>query len=91
MELVALATVADLVPLTGLNRVLLKFGLEYLCKTKRLGLISLYREAMINPSKIGVYEIGHLIAPRINAMGRMESAMESLRLLCTVDKKELMI
>ncbi|GDX61762.1 hypothetical protein LBMAG33_0720 [Candidatus Levyibacteriota bacterium] len=87
LELVALATVADLVPLTGLNRVLLKFGLEYLCKTKRLGLISLYREAMINPSKIGVYEIGHLIAPRINAMGRMESAMESLRLLCTVDKK----
>ena len=87
LELVALATVADLVPLTGANRVLLKSGLLELQKTKRLGLLALFKEAQINPQTIGVYEIGHIIAPRLNAMGRLESAMDSLRLLCTLNDK----
>ncbi len=86
LDLVALATVADLVPLTGNNRILLKTGLEYLQKTTRIGLKELFKEAQIDPQKIGVYEIGHIIAPRLNAMGRLESAMDSLRLLCTKDK-----
>ena len=87
LELVALATVSDLVPLLGANRTLLKYGLLELHKTKRPGLLALFKEAQINPQTIGVYEIGHMIAPRLNAMGRLESAMDSLRLICTTSNK----
>lgn len=87
LELVALATVADLVPLRGANRTLLKFGLEALRKTKRVGLLELFKEAEIDKNKIGVYEIGHIIAPRLNATGRLDHAMDSLRLICTANQK----
>ena len=87
LELVALATVADLVPLKGANRTLLKFGLEALKKTKRIGLLELFKEAGLEKNSIGVYEIGHMIAPRLNAMGRLEYAMDSLRLICTNNQK----
>ena len=87
LSLVALATVADLVPLTGSNRTLLKYGLEILRKTTRPGLLALSKEAQIEVEKIDVYTIGHVIAPRLNAMGRLESAMDSLRLLCTTNTK----
>ncbi len=87
LDLVALATVADVMPLLGLNRSLLVAGLPYLRKTKRPGLIALFEIAKIKPEDIGVYEIGHVIAPRLNASGRLEHAMESLRLLCTKNKQ----
>ncbi len=87
LALVALATVSDLVPLLGANRTLLTYGLLELRKTKRPGLLALFKEAQINPKEIGVYEIGHIIAPRLNAMGRLESAMDSLRLLCTLNRQ----
>jgi|WetSurMetagenome_2_1015567.scaffolds.fasta_scaffold15492_2 single-stranded-DNA-specific exonuclease len=87
LALVALATVADLVPLKGANRTLLKFGLEALRKTKRLGLLELFKEAGLEGKPLGVYEIGHIIAPRLNAMGRLEYAMDSLRLICTNNPK----
>ena len=87
LELVALATVADLVPLKGANRTLLKFGLDKLRKTKRRGLLELFKEAGLEKQMIGVYEIGHIIAPRLNAMGRLEYAMDSLRLICTTDQR----
>src|SRR6185312_8437725 len=72
--------------LTGANRTLLKFGLEVLRQTTRPGLLALSKEAKIETEKIDVYTIGHVIAPRLNAMGRLESAMDSLRLLCTNNK-----
>ncbi len=80
-ELVAIATVCDLVPLLGTNRSFVKHGLEELQNTKRTGLLALINEADIK--KIGVYEIGYMIGPRLNAMGRLEHAIDSLRLLCT--------
>ena len=83
LELAALATIADLEPLTGINRSLVKFGLEELNKTKRPGLLSLIKQSGIELGKIGTYEIGYIIAPRINAMGRMAHAIDALRLLCT--------
>lgn len=85
LELVALATVADLVPLVGPNRTLLKFGLNYLRKTKRVGFEALFEEAGIKREEIEVYEIGHIIAPRLNAAGRISHALDSLRLICTKD------
>lgn len=83
LDLVALATIADMVPLTGANRILVKYGLEQLNKTERLGLKALIKETGLEKKEIGVYEVSHLLAPRLNAMGRMEHAMDSLRLLCT--------
>ena len=87
LELVALATIADLVPLTGANRIFVYFGLINLRKTKRIGFTALIQKAGIQKDNIGVYEIGHILAPRLNAMGRLASAMDSLRLICTKDKK----
>ena len=86
LELAALGTIADLVPLNGANRAIVKFGLERLCKTSRVGLQELYRQARIEKDIFGTYEVGHMIAPRLNASGRIESAMDSLRLLCTKDR-----
>src|SRR3989344_2107355 len=83
LELVCLATIADLVPLTGANRTLVSLGIKKLRETKRPGLLELFKEAEIEASEIDTYVIGHIIAPRLNAMGRMEDAMDSLRLLCT--------
>jgi single-stranded-DNA-specific exonuclease len=88
LDIVALATVADMVPLTGANRILLTEGLSFLQKTNRPGLHALFEEAGIDAQKeITTYHIGHIIGPRLNAMGRMESAMDSLRLLCTINRK----
>ena len=85
LGLIALATIADLVPLKGANRTLVKFGIEELRKTKRIGLLAIIKEAGIDKEIINTFEIGHIIAPRLNAMGRLEYAMDSLRLLCTKD------
>ena len=87
LDLVAIATVADLVPLVGANRALVKFGLEALRNTKRVGLLELFEEAGIEISEIGTYKIGHIVVPRLNAAGRIGDALDSLRLLCTKDKK----
>ena len=87
LELVALATIADLVSLVGANRTFVKFGLEELRQTKRIGLLELFKEAGLDQLTIGVYEVGHIIAPRLNAMGRLEYAMDSLRLLCTKNRE----
>ncbi len=77
LELVTLATIADLVPLTGANRILVSFGLKKLRETKRAGLLSLFRNANLAKEKIDIFEIGHVITPRLNAMGRLYSAMDS--------------
>lgn len=87
LELAAIATVADLVPLIGANRAIVKIGLSYLQNTKRPGLKSLIRNSNIN-GPIGTYEIGHIIAPRLNAMGRIEHGMDSLRLICAKSSKQ---
>jgi single-stranded-DNA-specific exonuclease len=88
LELVALATIADLVPLTGANRVLVYFGIQKLRETKRPGLLALINKAGIKKEEIDTYEIGHILAPRLNAMGRLASAMDSLRLICTKDEQK---
>jgi single-stranded-DNA-specific exonuclease len=85
LELATLGTVADMVPLKADNRIIVSNGLPLLSKSSRVGLISLYSEAGMG-KVIGTYEIGFLISPRLNAMGRMESALDSLRLLLTRDK-----
>lgn len=83
LELCAIGTIADQIPLLGPNRSLVKYGLMELNKTKRPGINSLFEEAAIVKGAIGTYEVGFMIAPRINAMGRLRHAIDSLRLLCT--------
>lgn len=85
IDLVALATLADIQPVVGFNRVLIKEGLSQLSMTDRAGLHALYKTAGIENKKIGVYEVGWQIAPRLNAVGRLDYAMDSLRLLCTTN------
>jgi len=80
LDLVALGTIADLVPLTGENRILVSAGLERLNTTQRPGLVALKKVAQ-TPTPLGTYEVGFQLAPRLNAAGRLETAEESLHLL----------
>lgn len=82
LSLVAMAVVCDMVPLIGINRSLVKHGLSELNSTTRPGLIALFEAAGIEAGQLGTYEIGFIIGPRLNAMGRLEHALDSLRLLC---------
>ncbi len=86
LELTAIGTIADQLPLIGINRSIVKYGLGHLNKTTRPGLIELFRNAGVEKKTIGTYEIGFIVAPRINSMGRLEHAIDSLRLLCTRDR-----
>ncbi len=87
LELAAIATIADLVPLVGANRAIVKIGLEKIQKTTRYGIKSLISASGIN-GKIGTYEIGHVLAPRINAMGRIEHGLDALRLICSRNRSQ---
>ena len=89
LDLVALGTIADLVPLTGENRILASAGLQRLNTTRRPGLIALKQVAQCPPT-LGAYEIGFQLAPRLNAAGRLETAEDSLRLLFARDLAEAM-
>lgn len=85
-ELAAIGTIADLLPLTGINRSIVKFGLEALRNTERVGLNALIAEAGIEKKSLDTFSVSHMLAPRLNAMGRLEHAIDALRLLCTKDE-----
>ncbi len=90
LDLVAIGTVTDLVPLVGENRKLLRFGLEQLSETTRPGLIALKKIVNITPP-VSVFNVGFNLGPRINAAGRMENPAAALNLLlskdnCTAEK-----
>ena len=80
LDLVALGTIADLVPLIGENRILVTAGLEKLNTTQRAGIVAL-KEVAQSPEKLGTHDVGFQLAPRLNASGRLETAEESLQLL----------
>jgi single-stranded-DNA-specific exonuclease len=85
LELATIGTVADMVPLVNDNRIICANGFLNLAKSNRIGLRALYDEASLT-KKIGQYEVGFIISPRLNAAGRMEHALDSLRLLLTRNK-----
>ena len=88
LDLVALGTVSDIVPLTGENRTLVKRGLGMIRTGRRLGISSLLRAARKDPFRITASDIGFILGPRLNAAGRMDSAKQALNLLLTNDALE---
>jgi single-stranded-DNA-specific exonuclease len=84
LDLVAIGTVADIVPLTGENRILVRAGMERLPQTQKIGLRALMDIADV-PDKVTTYHVGFRIGPRLNAAGRLADAMAALELLLTTD------
>ena len=84
LDLVALGTIADLVPLTGENRILASAGLRRLNTTQRPGIVALKKVAAVTGRVTG-YEVGFQLAPRLNAAGRLETAEEALHLMLARD------
>lgn len=84
LDLVALGTVADLVPLTGENRILAGTGLPRVAMSRRPGLVALREVAGVSDA-VRVEQVGFQLGPRLNAAGRLDSALQSLELLLTSD------
>jgi single-stranded-DNA-specific exonuclease len=87
LDLVALGTVADLAPLVGENRTLVRKGLQKIRETKRQGLFSLAAVSDLALPRTTATSIGFTLGPRLNAAGRLESALDAYELLTTTDLK----
>jgi len=88
LDMVGLATIADMVPLTGENRVLATYGLLVMRKSPRIGLQKLCRGMRVNQRSITEDDVGFMIAPRVNAASRMGEAREAFRLFTTTNESE---
>jgi len=88
LALASIGTVADLVPLIGPSRSIVKFGLKEFLKIKRFGIRQILKQSGISNKEVTTYEIGFIIAPRINALGRLSHGIDALRLLCTNNEKK---
>jgi single-stranded-DNA-specific exonuclease len=86
IDLAALATIADVAPLRGENRVLSIYGLRQLNETKIVGLRAMIRAAGLDRKPITAGRVGFILAPRLNAAGRVGSAMRGVELLLTTDE-----
>ena len=88
MDLVALATVADVAPLRGENRVFVRYGLKMLADTRNIGMRALIRAAGLDGKQLTAGRIGFILAPRLNAAGRLGHAIRGVELLLTEDEHE---
>ena len=85
LDMVGIATIADMVPLRGENRVLAHFGLKVLRKSRRPGLHHLLRVAKLKPQYLTEEDIGFTIGPRINAASRMDTPEDAFHMLASSD------
>lgn len=88
LDLAALATVADVVPLTGDNRLIVKAGIKMLEEGRRPGIRALLENTCLSGKELNAYHLGFILGPRINAAGRMGSAETALELMLTGDCNE---
>jgi single-stranded-DNA-specific exonuclease len=86
LDLVALATIADIAPLRGENRVLARYGLKLMNETPCVGLAALIRAAGLQDKPITAGRVGFVIAPRLNAVGRLDHALRGVELLLSRDE-----
>lgn len=88
LDLVAIGTIADMVSLTGENRLLVKAGLQVLKETERLGLQEMLRLADIDPGTVNEETVGFTLAPQLNALGRLDDPNAAIELLTGFDDEE---
>src|SRR5712675_1282045 len=88
LDLVALATIADVAPLRGENRVFVRYGLKMLAETRNIGMRALLRAAGLNGKQLTAGRIGYILAPRLNAAGRLGHAIRGVELLLTDDEHQ---
>jgi len=88
LDLVALATIADIAPLTGENRVLVRYGLKLLNDPQRPGIRAMIRAARLEGKALTAGRIGFVLAPRLNAAGRLESALRGVELMLATTDQE---
>ena len=88
LDLVALATIADIAPLRGENRVFARYGLKMLAETQNLGLRALIRSAGLEGKPLTAGRIGYILAPRLNAVGRLGHALRGVELLTAQTEHE---
>ena len=88
LDMVGIATLSDMVPLVGENRILARFGLEVLRKSPRPGLASLFRKINLNQRTLSEDDVTFMITPRINAASRMGKPEDAFNLLATTDPLE---
>ncbi|WP_158508825.1 single-stranded-DNA-specific exonuclease RecJ [Gemmatirosa kalamazoonensis] len=88
LDLVALATIADIAPLRGENRVLARYGLRMLAESTLPGLRALVRATGLDAKPLTAGRVGFILAPRLNAVGRLAHALRGVELLTTDDEHE---
>ena len=88
LDLVAIGTIADMVSWTGENRILVKYGLSVLKNTQRIGLQELFKIAGIQENEVDEETVGFQIAPRLNALGRLDDPNPAIELLTGFDEEE---
>jgi single-stranded-DNA-specific exonuclease len=88
LDMAGLATLSDMVPLQGENRVLAHYGLRVLRKTRRPGLLRMLQKLNINPAYLTEDDVGFMITPRINAASRMGIPLDAFHLLSTQDENQ---
>ena len=89
LDLVAIGTIADMVSLTDENRIMVQYGLEVLRNTQRIGLQELFEIAGISNGDVTEETIGFQLAPRLNALGRLDDPNPAIELLTGFDDKEV--
>lgn len=85
LDLVALGTIADMGALLGENRILVRYGLKQLQKTKRIGLLKLFEVCGVNPIEVSTIDIASKIAPRMNSLGRVADPKKGVELLLVLE------
>ena len=89
LDLVAIGTIADMVSLTDENRIMVQYGLEVLCNTQRIGLQELFEIAGISGNDLTEETVGFQLAPRLNALGRLDDPNPAIELLTGFDDEEV--
>ncbi|MBI4363815.1 MAG: single-stranded-DNA-specific exonuclease RecJ [Candidatus Latescibacteria bacterium] len=90
LDLVALGTIADVVPLRGENRIFAKLGLERICDSTKPGIVALKEVAGLRSKRVESGHVAYILAPRINAAGRLGNAESGVRLLLSTERGEAM-